>query len=86
MYEIYYSPAFLRKLKKLVRKNPQLKHKITRTTKSLSQNPSRSSLKLHKLSGRNNWSVSVAPDIRIIVSIRGKVILCTDIGRHDDVY
>ncbi len=86
MYEIYYSPAFLRKLKRLLKKNSRLKQQVGRATKILSQNPKNPKIRLHKLSGRNNWSVSVTHDIRIIMSIRGNTVLFTDIGKHDDVY
>ena len=86
MYEIYYSPAFLKKFKRLIKKNPQLKQKVNRTTKILLQNPKSFTIRLHKLSGRNNWSISVTRDIRIIMSIRGGMILFSDLGKHNDIY
>lgn len=86
MYKIYFSPSYERKLRKIIKKSPQLKAKIKKQTKLLLVDPKNSSLRLHKLSGNNNWSISITEDIRIIVSIRHDIILCIDIGTHDEVY
>ena len=85
MYQLYFTPLFERRLKKLVKHNPGLNKKIRNKIRLLIKNPNAKSLKLHKLSGQNVWSVSVAPDLRIILSIKNGVILCLNIGSHDDV-
>jgi len=85
-YEIVLSAAFQRQIKRLVRKNPGFREKITKTLKVLAQNINHPSLKLHKLSGENNWSVSVTNDIRIIIHFSQGKVFCVRIGTHDEVY
>lgn len=86
MYEIVFSRRFERDLKKILRKNPKLKEKVERRVLILARNPKHKSLRLHKLSGSDNWSLSVSMDVRIIFSIRKNRVLCTRIGTHDEVY
>lgn len=86
MYVIVFSERFKKDLQKLIRRNPKLKTKIRKQIETLAVNPRNKSLRLHKLSGTNNWSLSVTMDIRIIFSIRNNQILFTRIGKHDDVY
>ena len=85
MYYIVLSKRFKRDLKKLIKKHPQVKSKVERQLELLSTNPKHKSLKLHKLSGMNNWSISIAFDIRLIFTVKRKYILCTRIGAHDEV-
>jgi len=86
MYQLVLGPAFQRQLKKIIKKKPRLKNKIKRIFYLLQKNINHSSLKLHKLSGQSNWSVSVTDDIRIIFHLEGKQIFCLQIGSHDQVY
>ena len=86
VYEIVFSKNFGRSLRKIVRNNPNLKAKIRKQVEMLSLDPGHSSLRIHKLSGTNNWSVSVTDDMRIIFTIDGKTLLCNRIGSHDEVY
>ncbi len=85
-YELVLSAVFQKQTKKLVKKNPQLRTKIAKTLKLLSADISRPSLRLHKLAGENNWSVSVTGDIRIIIHFSGDKVFCTRIGTHNEVY
>lgn len=86
MYQLVFSSAFERQLKKLVRKNPKLKNKISRVLKHLRRKINHASLKLHKLSGENNWSVSVGYDIRLVIHLEKNKIFCLRIGTHNEVY
>jgi mRNA-degrading endonuclease YafQ of YafQ-DinJ toxin-antitoxin module len=86
MPEVVFGKKFENELKKIIGKDQQLKKLIKKQIEILSVNPNHNSLRLHKLSGVNNWSVSINKSIRIIISIRGKYILCTEIGKHEDVY
>jgi len=52
----------------------------------LARNPNSPSLKVYKLSGQKNWSVSMTSDIRVVFSISGNTILCIKISAHDEVY
>jgi len=85
-YEIVLSTAFQRQIKRIVKKTPKLRETIAETLKLLSQDIAHPSLKLHKLSGENNWSVSVTGDIRIIFNFSERKVFCTRIGTHDEVY
>lgn len=86
MYQLALSSAFQRQLEKLVKKNPDLKTKVSRIFKCLIKDINHPSLKLHKLSGRNNWSVSVTYSVRMIICLDGNRIFCLRIGSHDQVY
>ena len=86
MYETYFSKRFDYQISKLVRGNPKLKEKIFKQIGLMISNPKHPSLRLHKLSGKENWSISVTKDIRILFSIQGNLLLINAIGTHDEVY
>lgn len=86
MYEIYFSRKFDKELKRIIKNNPHLKNKIRRQIELLSSKPNHSSLRLHKLSGTNNWSITVTKDIRIVFTIEDNKMLFNRIGTHDEVY
>lgn len=85
-YEIVLSAAFQRQVKRIVRKNPQVRSKVAKTLKLLSGDINRPSLRLHKLAGEHNWSISVTGDLRIIINFSQNKVFCTRIGTHDEVY
>ena len=86
--------SFKRSLKRLTRKNPQLKEKISEILDLLGIDPFTSSLKSHKLTGQLDgwWSCTVSYDCRIIFGFEKDLetgedrILLIDIGSHDEVY
>lgn len=86
MYELILSAAFQKQLKRLVKQNPHLKSKIKQVLRILIKDINHPSLRLHKLSGENNWSVSVTYNIRIILHWHNEKLFCTRIGTHDQVY
>lgn len=86
MNEIILSSAFQRQLKKISKQNLPLKSKIKKILSLLLSDLNHPSLKLHKLSGENNWSVSVTPDIRIVLHREKDRIFLLRIGSHDEVY
>jgi mRNA-degrading endonuclease YafQ of YafQ-DinJ toxin-antitoxin module len=86
MYEVFFTDHFTKKLKKIVKNDSKLTSRIELKIKKLAENPKHPSLRLHKLSGQGNWSMSVNMSIRILINIEGKYIYCTDIGTHDEVY
>jgi mRNA-degrading endonuclease YafQ of YafQ-DinJ toxin-antitoxin module len=65
---LVWSAGFVRKFKRLVKKNPQLKIQIEKTLELLTENPFNSSLRTHKLKGDLDgvWSCSVDYDNRIL--------------------
>lgn len=86
MHQLVLSSAFIRQLKRLLKRNPQLKNKVKKALNVLAKDIDHPSLGLHKLSGENNWSVSVTRDVRIIVHWEKGKLYCTRIGTHDQVY
>ncbi len=86
MYRIILSSAFQRQFKKLIKQNPRLKSKTSKIFKLLIRDVNHPSLKLHKLLGENNWSISVTHSIRIIIHLEGNQIFCLRIGVHNQVY
>ncbi|WP_457562970.1 type II toxin-antitoxin system RelE/ParE family toxin [Caminibacter pacificus] len=90
MYKLVETKTYMKKLKKFLKKNPQIMPKYEKTIVLLENNPYHSSLRLHKLSGKlqNFYSVSIDMNYRIIVDfiiIEDKIFLI-DIGTHDDIY
>lgn len=73
-------------LRRLLKKNPLLRKKVSKCLNLLRKNPDYPSLRLHKLSGRENFSVSVDRSIRIILHFEGETIFLLRIGTHDEVY
>ncbi len=80
------SSRFQRDLSKLLKSNPQIKTKISKTFKLMQKDLTYPSLRLHKLSGTNNWSVSVNISIRIILHKEKEKLFLLRIGHHDEVY
>ncbi len=78
---------FIRKLNKITHKNSLLSQQINRKLVVLKQSPDHPNLRLHKLTGRKQeWSISIKSDLRIIFQYTPTGILFTDIGSHDEVY
>lgn len=80
------SARFIADIKKLERGNTQLKEAIAKTLYHLRINPGHSSLRLHKLSGQQVYSVSVNMRIRIVFVRFGDDVHLLRIGMHEDVY
>lgn len=80
------STAFQKEMLKLATKNPQLKKQLAKTLKLLAASPTHPSLRLHKLSHRRDFSVSVNMSIRIIFRFVGADVYLLSIGTHDQVY
>lgn len=86
MYQVSLSPKFKKELEKEVRGDNKLWKQVTKTLHLLSIDVKHPSLRLHKLSGKNNWSVSITKSYRLIFSIEKNIIFCTKFGTHEEVY
>lgn len=89
-----WSAKFVRKFKRLIKKNAQLRIQIEQTLELLIEDPFDSSLRTHKLKGDLDgvWSCSVDYDNRILFEFvidtesgEEEIFLLT-LGSHDDVY
>jgi addiction module RelE/StbE family toxin len=91
---LVWSAGFVRKFKRLVKKNPQLRIQIEKTLELLTENPFNSSLRTHKLKGDLDgvWSCSVDYDNRILFEFLvnqdsgDEEIFLLTLGSHDEVY
>lgn len=63
-----------------------MKTRIAKTLSLMRKDIHHPSLRLHKLSGQNNWSISVTKSIRIIANIVGHNIYLLRVGKHEEVY
>ena len=86
MHELQITTNFIKQAEKLTNSNPRIKKTLIKVLDQLKTDPHHPSLKLHKLTGRNNWSVRVTGDIRIILKWQHNILFCLQIGTHDDVY
>jgi mRNA-degrading endonuclease YafQ of YafQ-DinJ toxin-antitoxin module len=85
-YQIVFGQGFEKKFKKLIKNNLAYKIKIQKTLKILNKNINHLSLRLHKLTSKNYWSISIDRDLRIIFYFQKNIIFLLDIGNHDEVY
>jgi len=94
MKNLVWSPKFVRKFKRIAKKNAQLRIQIEKILELLMEDPFDSSLRTHKLKGDLDgiWSCSIDYDNRILfefiidtVSGEEEIFLLT-LGSHDDVY
>ena len=90
MYKILETKSYVKKLKKFLKKHPDIFKKYEKTIYILEANPNHPSLRLHKLEGKlkDFYSISIDMEYRIILDfiIIDNQIFLIDIGSHDDVY
>lgn len=94
MRRIIWSTAFVRGVKRAVKRRATLRREIEQTLILLAQDTFAPSLETHKLKGKFSgfWACSVGYDLRIVfdfVQIEGQQqagIKLLEIGTHDEVY
>jgi addiction module RelE/StbE family toxin len=86
--KIDYSPTYLKKVKKIVKKNPQLKRSYTELLIKLANDPFDTTLHTHALTGelKGKYACSLTYDLRVIFKLYDNIIHLLDIGSHDEVY
>lgn len=89
-YKIIVTDSYLKKLKKFLKKHPDILPRYIKTIEILEHNPHHPSLRLHKLQGKlcEFHSISITMDYRVIIDfiIQNNEIIPVDIGTHNDVY
>jgi mRNA-degrading endonuclease YafQ of YafQ-DinJ toxin-antitoxin module len=89
-YKIIITETYLKKLKKFLKKHPNVLERYIKTVEILEVNPQHPSLRLHKLQGRLGefHSVSINMEYRVVIDfiIKEGEIIPIDIGTHDEVY
>ncbi len=84
--QLRFTKSFELEYKKIIKGNTSLKAKITKQFRVLKENPAHPSLRLHKLSSQEYWSISVNKSIRILVILEKEWIYAYHISKHEDVY
>ena len=85
-------PSFVRKVKKLLKRQPELRDGVVAAIRQLEDDAFHPSLKTHKLKGEfgDSWSSSAGYDLRIIFLFvkyeNLEAIALQSIGTHDEVY
>jgi mRNA-degrading endonuclease YafQ of YafQ-DinJ toxin-antitoxin module len=88
MYQLNFTKEFIKKSKKIIKKDPALKNRVKKSLELLRKNPFYPSLKSHKVQSKNFGicqSSRVTKDIRIIWNYdkNGEIfILILTIGGH----
>jgi len=89
-YKIIRTDEYFRKLKKFLKKHPEILGRYIKTIELLEIDPFHPSLRLHKLQGklRIYHSVSINMKYRIVIDfvIKEKEIMLIDIGNHSEVH
>jgi len=86
MYILILSAKFQKQLTVLVRGDSKFRNQISKTLNFMCLNLNHPSFRLHKLSGQDNWSVSVSKSVRIVLHWEKDRLYLLRIGKHEDVY
>lgn len=94
MRTLVWGKTFVRSVKRIIRKRPELRHDIEEVLRLLQQDPFAPLLATHKLKGKlaGSWACSAGYDLRIIFDFIKKEdqledeIFLIEIGTHDEVY
>lgn len=80
--------GFLRRAKKLLKSNPQLREAYTDLYNKLSVDPFDPTLHTHPLTGnlKGKYACSLTYDLRIVFKLYDDIVHLLDIGPHDEVY
>jgi addiction module RelE/StbE family toxin len=79
----------IKRAKKLLKKNPQIRNQYQKTLELLEVNPHHPSLRFHGLQGRlvGLSSVSINVNYRMVLELVNREnIILLDAGKHDQVY
>lgn len=84
--QLRFTKSFELEYSKVIKGNETLKIKVNKQLHLLLENPSHPSLRLHKPSSEEYWSISVGKSIRILIMLEKECIYVYHIGKHEDVY
>ena len=89
-YKIIRTDEYFKKLKKFIKKHPDILNRYAKTIELLEVDPFHPSLRLHKLEGklRIYHSISINIKYRIVIDfiMKDNDITPIDIGAHEDIY
>jgi addiction module RelE/StbE family toxin len=84
--KIFFSDNFEKKLKKLIKKDSQLKIEFKKQIKLFVKNPHHPSLKTHKLQGKRSsqMAIWIKPNLRALYIVQNQDIIFVNIVSHDE--
>jgi mRNA-degrading endonuclease YafQ of YafQ-DinJ toxin-antitoxin module len=89
-YKIIRTDEYFRKLKKFIKKHPDVLDRYIKTIEILEIDPFHPSLRIHKLQGKlkEYYSISITIKYRVVIDfiIENNEIIPINIGTHDEVY
>ncbi len=89
-YKIVRTDTYFKKLKKFIKKHPEVLDRYIKVIELLELNPYHPSLRLHKLKGnlKEYYSISITMQYRVVIDfiIEDNKIILLDIGTHNEVY
>ena len=89
-YKLVFTEGYERRVRKFLKKHPEIRSQYDKTIRLLELNPHHPSLRLHRLEGKlsNLHSVSINLSYRITMEllITDETIIPVNIGTHDEVY
>jgi mRNA-degrading endonuclease YafQ of YafQ-DinJ toxin-antitoxin module len=88
-YKLIFTEQYEKRLRKFIKKHPELLSQYEKTIRLLEVNPHHPSLRLHKLSGKladlHSVSINISYRITIELIITEKEVIPVEIGSHDEV-
>ena len=89
-YKLIRTDEYFKKLKKFIKKHPDVLDRYIKTIELLVVNPYHPSLRIHKLNGKLRCchSISITMKYRVVIDfvIQNNEIIPIDIGTHDEIY
>ena len=89
-YKLIFTEQYEKRLRKFIKKHPEVLSQYEKTIRLLEVNPHHPSLRLHKLSGKlsdlHSVSINISYRITLELIFTEKEIIPVEIGSHDAVY
>lgn len=89
-YKLIFTEQYEKRLRKFIKKHPEVLSQYEKTIRLLEVNPHHPSLRLHKLSGRlsdlHSISINISYRITLELIFTDQEIIPVEIGSHDEVY
>ena len=89
-YKLIFTEQYEKRLRKFIKKHPEVLSQYEKTIKLLEVNPHHPSLRLHKLSGKlsdlHSVSINISYRITLELIFTEKEIIPVEVGSHDEVY
>lgn len=89
-YKLVFTEGYERRVRKFLKKHPEIRSQYDKTIRLLELNPHHPSLRLHRLEGKlselHSVSINLSYRIAMELLITDETIIPVNIGTHDEVY